>query len=298
MDLNSTMWKALVVIAEERSIASAARKIGMSHSSLSRHLNNLELDLGFPLFERPGQGKPFRITERGQVLYEKAKLAMETLAVLNEQAVQLFEEQPNELTIAFPDILPTEVVSRVCVKLWEQYPQTELNILRPSVYEAYQMLIQQRADIAVTISELHPLPDMNSEEFGSVDIGFYVADGHELARKQDLTFQHLVPYRVLLPTRSMTGRSFIELHRYSFNQSYVQSFQQTYSLCAQGAGVAVLPKWLVETNESSVRLSKINLSHTKFQLDLKLELTSHRAFPHSRVIKQLWLWLKKEVASL
>ena len=82
MDIRQLRY--FIVIAEEKQISAAAKKLYMSQPPLSQQLKNMEASLGEQLFER--SGKFLELTEAGKTLYKYAI-----------QITQMMEEAKNEV---------------------------------------------------------------------------------------------------------------------------------------------------------------------------------------------------------
>ena len=82
MDIRQLRY--FIVIAEEKQISAAAKKLYMSQPPLSQQLKNMEASLGEQLFER--SGKFLELTEAGKILYKYAL-----------QITQMMEEAKNEV---------------------------------------------------------------------------------------------------------------------------------------------------------------------------------------------------------
>ena len=80
MDIRQLRY--FLMIADEKQVSAAAKKLYMSQPPLSQQLKNLEASVGEKLFER--SGKYLEMTEAGKVLYKYAI-----------QITQLLEEAKN-----------------------------------------------------------------------------------------------------------------------------------------------------------------------------------------------------------
>ncbi len=71
MELDLRQLRLFVAVAEEPSLAFAARRLGVSGATLSARLRELEARLGVALLERAGGA--IALTDAGQVLLERAR---------------------------------------------------------------------------------------------------------------------------------------------------------------------------------------------------------------------------------
>ena len=79
--------RTFVAVADARSFTKAARQLFVSHSTVSRAVAALEDELGVCLIER--DNKVFGLTEKGELLYEKAQ---QILSLAEETAEEIMEK--------------------------------------------------------------------------------------------------------------------------------------------------------------------------------------------------------------
>ena len=78
--------RAFIAVAEESSVTKAAERLHISQPPLSRHIKQLEGELGITLFLRHRQG--VTLTDAGHVLLEKARVLATAAADFYESAGQ------------------------------------------------------------------------------------------------------------------------------------------------------------------------------------------------------------------
>lgn len=84
MQWNLDQLQAFVVAVEQGSFSAAARKIGKAQSRISTAIANLELDLGFDLFDRSNR-LPV-LTEQGREMYIDARSVLSQCQRLSSRA--------------------------------------------------------------------------------------------------------------------------------------------------------------------------------------------------------------------
>ncbi|HUK34226.1 MAG TPA: LysR family transcriptional regulator, partial [Vicinamibacterales bacterium] len=89
--------RAFIAVAEESSVTKAAARLHISQPPLSRHIRQLEEELGITLFVRHRQG--VKLTEEGQALLEKAKVLASAASDFYETAGQTSRNQANRLRV-------------------------------------------------------------------------------------------------------------------------------------------------------------------------------------------------------
>lgn len=89
--------RAFIAVAEESSVTKAAARLHISQPPLSRHIRQLEEELGITLFVRHRQG--VRLTESGHALLEKAKVLAAAASDFYETAGQTTRNQANRIRV-------------------------------------------------------------------------------------------------------------------------------------------------------------------------------------------------------
>src|SRR5438876_5344692 len=89
--------RAFIAVAEESSVTKAAERLHISQPPLSRHIRQLEEELGVTLFVRHRQG--VTLTEPGRGLLEKARLLAAAASDFYEAAGQVTRDDSNKIRI-------------------------------------------------------------------------------------------------------------------------------------------------------------------------------------------------------
>lgn len=121
LDLNSVRVYAAVV--DEQSFAGAARRLAMPSSNVSRHVAGLERRLGVRLLER--STRHLRMTEAGQLLYQRAKPLLDTLAATEEELGAVRQELRGPLHLCMPGEAP-RLLAPILAEFCDRHPGIEL----------------------------------------------------------------------------------------------------------------------------------------------------------------------------
>src|ERR1041384_6542547 len=89
--------RAFIAVAEESSVTKAAARLHISQPPLSRHIRQLEEELGITLFVRHRQG--VRLTEAGTGLLDKAKVLAAAASDFYETAGQTTRSEENRIRV-------------------------------------------------------------------------------------------------------------------------------------------------------------------------------------------------------
>jgi len=117
MDLRRV--RAFIAVAESLSVTKAAERLHISQPPLSRHIHQLEGELGVTLFVRHRHG--VTLTDAGRQLLEKARTLDRAAQEFCSTAAQVSRGEANEIRVGFAWGL-WDVVHRVRVELARRYP--------------------------------------------------------------------------------------------------------------------------------------------------------------------------------
>jgi LysR family transcriptional regulator, glycine cleavage system transcriptional activator len=149
--------RVFAVTCAKGGVRAAARELGIAHSSISRHLVELEAWLGVPLRE-PGSGRhEWILTAQGEALGKAVQAGLQDIAT----AVSAIREvrSPFAVTIsAAPSFASRWILPRLPV-LERAHPRIELSVL---VNQRIENLAQSGIDLAVRMGK-GPWPDAHCE---------------------------------------------------------------------------------------------------------------------------------------
>ena len=87
--MNTKILEYMIAIAEERSVSKAAERYYLAQPVLSKHLKNIEADIGMPLFIR-SHGE-MKLTEAGIIYINNARAILHVEQQLNDRLKKLKE---------------------------------------------------------------------------------------------------------------------------------------------------------------------------------------------------------------
>ena len=110
-------------VAEQRNVTRAAQQLGMHHSSVIRHIDALEAELGVKLFQRHPQG--YTPTEAGEELLRTATSVDEQLQHLKARIENAQTRISGRLVVTALPGLDFSIMP-ILARYEQQYPQVEL----------------------------------------------------------------------------------------------------------------------------------------------------------------------------
>jgi DNA-binding transcriptional LysR family regulator len=262
MDLRRLRY--FVVVAEERSISRAARRLHMAQPPLSAQLQNLERDLGVDLFTRHRRG--VELTEAGAELARHARRLLGDVEAVTEAVRGVGQGASGRLTLAFVPALGATLLPDLLRRLRADLPavvldlfQTDLDAdLDANLDPVTQRVAGRRADAGlVYLSPAGPAEhphdaghshDLEVAVVDRVPMVAFLPAGHPMAAGDRADLTQLAGHTLLVP--GLTGRgALVDGARHACRlagvtpaaERGVALVQTTVGLVAAGLGIALLP---------------------------------------------------------
>jgi len=189
--------REFAAIAETGSFSKAARKLRIAQPPLSRHIQQLENELGIKLFIRSASG--VQITREGSLLLSQARAVLDDASALMDLAVRARAGQTGTLRVAMAPGL-CEVVNRIRIHLVKTVPQLSIEGSDMSSAQQYAALRRRLVDVGL----LRHVPNddaIDAEPLFKERFVVLVSEAHPLAKKRTLKLKQLAGERLLLQDR-------------------------------------------------------------------------------------------------
>jgi DNA-binding transcriptional LysR family regulator len=185
--------QAFLAIAETGSFQQAARKCGVTQSTISRQIQALEADLGLELFHRTGQAK---LTLGGERMLPRArKICLEWQTVTQELADLVAGKQP-ELCIAVIHSLCAYYLPPILQKFCHEYPNVQLRVTSLGSDRALKVLKDGLVDLAIVMNNrfLTTAREMVVETLFDEPIELLCCANHPLAQYDRVPWSEIIRY--------------------------------------------------------------------------------------------------------
>lgn len=234
-----------VAVADEQNFTRAAEKLHISQPPLSRQIQDLEDELGLPLFERGS--RPLKLTEAGRFFYTHATRMLEQ-AREAIQTTRRVAHADKRLVIGFVSSTIYGALPRLVRLFRAERPGTEVSLVEMSTVDQIEALKAGRIDVGYGRIRLED-PAIKREVLREEQLVLAIPCEHELAEigrpvslAQAARFPNLVYPRKPRPSfadhvLSMfrdRGVEPVAVHE-------VQEIQTALGLVASGMGLCVVP---------------------------------------------------------
>lgn len=185
--------QAFLAIAETGSFQQAARKCGVTQSTISRQIQALEADLGLQLFHRTAQAK---LTLGGERLLPRVRKICQEWCNATEELADLLAGKQPELCIAAIHSICSYYLPPILQKFCHNYPNVQLRVTSLGSDRALKVLKDGLVDLAIVMNNrfLTTGPEMVVEVLYDEPIEVLTAANHPLAQYQQVPWSELIHY--------------------------------------------------------------------------------------------------------
>jgi DNA-binding transcriptional LysR family regulator len=166
-DVDWRLLETFVHVARAGSLTAAAREIGISQPTASRHVQELEEQLDVTLFVRHARG--LKLTERGSELLGVARELDDNVQLLLRRASGLREAPRGVVRLTVNEPIGVHAMPACYALLRERFPEIRLEVV---IDNRVQNLSRREADLAVRMFRPTQL-DLIAKPLGEVHVSLY-----------------------------------------------------------------------------------------------------------------------------
>jgi DNA-binding transcriptional LysR family regulator len=157
---NQRIWAYIDEVARAGSVRQAAERLNMTPSALLRRIQDVEHDLGAPLFERHSLG--VRLTAAGELFIRWIRTQSAELQRVYSQIEELGGLQRGDIRIACSQAVARSFLLQQVVDFRARHPNVKFRIVVTDHISAVRQLTEYEIDLALIFRplrhpELHPI---------------------------------------------------------------------------------------------------------------------------------------------
>ncbi|PKH26277.1 transcriptional regulator Cbl [Enterobacterales bacterium CwR94] len=192
----------------EFNLTEVANNLYTSQSGVSRHIRDLEDELGVEIFIRRGK-RLLGMTEPGKALLTIAERILDEAGKVRRLADVFTNETSGVLTIATTHTQARYSLPRVIKAFRQLWPAVRLELHQGSPQEIVAMLLAGEADIGIASEQVMSHPGLAAFPWFSWYHALLVPQGHEL-EQQAITLENVSRYPLITYRQGITGRSRVD----------------------------------------------------------------------------------------
>ncbi|HVU06066.1 MAG TPA: LysR substrate-binding domain-containing protein [Polyangiaceae bacterium] len=255
MDLRHLRY--FVAVAEERHFGRAAERLHMAQPPLSRQIQALEAELGYPLFAR--NRRRVELTEAGAVLLDRSRQVFAAVERAVRDAERANAGKSGRIAVGYLSSLAYTGLTALLRAFRAEFPDVELVLREMAPAAQLEALKEGILDIGFVRG---PVEDasLTAEHIRKERLLVAVAADHPFASRARIPLEQLASEPFVMFPRARAATFFDQLmaicRNAGFTPKIVQEAPQLdiVSLVAAGFGVALMPESIREVNRPDIAL--------------------------------------------
>lgn len=250
----------LTTVIELGSVQAASQKLNKTQPAISKGLKQLENQLQISMLDRTEYR--LKLTPEGKQIYTHAQRVLAQADILQQAVQHIVKGQEAELRIAIDGAFHLQPVAKIFKNLQKKFPDTRVIIYEEFLTGAYEKLINNQADLAISLfdnrfSQGIPVESKHiaAQPLISVATKSMLAKYPNLHHIKQLENEKLI---MLSDSGKLTKGS--EFGSVDGQQKwYVDSLELKKQLIVNGLGWGKLPSHMVEQEIDTGQLTTLNL---------------------------------------
>ncbi|WP_163833558.1 LysR family transcriptional regulator [Spartinivicinus ruber] len=267
--------RAFLAVAHHNSFARAASQLNLSSSSVSRHIAELEKDMGVTLLTR--STRKVAMTAAGLSLFEQVSPLVASLDDLGNNLKEKSQQVSGNVSLSAPWWFSTDFIAPLLSELHQQHLELTINL------DSDDQLLdpnEGKHDIYLRFGRLADsgliAKEVAKNDYWLVAAPKYLEKHQPPNTPQDLFNHQLLTYRFTQPHSSWLFKHQKQRHRINLQHAWLQTNNSAaiYYCALNGGGIALLPEIGVAHAVSEGKLIRLlsSFSATPNRLDNSIYL--------------------------
>jgi molybdate transport repressor ModE-like protein len=272
--------RIFLAVAREGSFSSAAKRLGVQHSTISRRIRALEKKLAAPLVERKASG--YVLTEAGEELKHSAcRIEKELLSFEGAVGGQA-EDVAGELRVTAIANMASTVLMPYFARFSAAHPKIELSV---QVTNNSVRLSERDADVAIRQTN-EPLETLIGTRLTTVASAVYGSRAYCAAVNSGQTVEKWIGVDCCDNHRTWTKQAWPQAE----HEFFVDETSLTLAALNEGLGVGFLPCFLGDSDPGLARFHEPKKQH-----ELGLWLLYHRDLRNTKRVALFREHMQREI---
>lgn len=258
-DIGSRELLAFSTLARMNSYTLASSALGMTQSSLSKKIKELEAKLQVRLFDRTT--RMVQITPEGQEFLRHATRFLEQMERSLEDLRARAAGARGRLSIAAGPHMAGNMLPPVIAEFAMRHPEVDIVLYDSQSRETLSHILSEQAEIGITVRPIdmidHPQLDYQRVVERNVPLMAVMHRLHPLAMQADVTLENLHVERVLLLRQTSAAAQLVEPALVESGTSFDQVFEVSLidtalGMAASAYGIAILPGYVSSRHREDI----------------------------------------------
>ncbi|MBS1190682.1 MAG: regulatory protein, LysR:LysR, substrate-binding protein [Rhodocyclaceae bacterium] len=196
-------------VRQDFNLTEVANALYTSQPGVSKHIKDLEDELGIEIFVRRGK-RLLGLTEPGKELAQVVEQILLDSQNLRRIADQFASRETGHFVVATTHTQARYALPRIIKWFKTDYPKVHLTLHQGSPREITEMLVSGEADVGIATESLDGVPELAAFPFYSWHHAVIVPQGHPLLAAGEITLEKLADYPIITYHEGFTGRAHVD----------------------------------------------------------------------------------------
>jgi DNA-binding transcriptional LysR family regulator len=187
--------KVFYTVSQKLSFTKAAEALFVSQPAVTKHIKELEEQLGTPLFKRNGSN--ISLTPAGQIMLKHTQQIFKTYEALENELAQLNDSVSGNIRIGASTTLAQYVLPKILALFKNTYPSIHFTFASANSEVIEQMVMSEKIDIAIVEGNSHH-PQIMYEPFVKDELVLVARTGSAIAQKGEIKPTQLLSLPLVL----------------------------------------------------------------------------------------------------
>ncbi len=196
-------------VRQDFNLTEVANALYTSQPGVSKHIKDLEDELGIEIFVRRGK-RLLGMTEPGKELVQVVERILLDTQNLRRIADQFASRETGHFVLATTHTQARYALPAIIKWFRTDYPKVHLTLLQGSPREIVELLVSGQADVGIATESVDKVAELASFPFYSWHHAIIVPHGHPLITAGEITLEVLGEYPIITYHEGFTGRAHVD----------------------------------------------------------------------------------------
>ena len=260
--INLELYRIFYDVAETKNITKASEILNISQPAVTKHIKNLEEQLGNPLFIRTKKG--VILNEYGEKIFLNVKQALNLLSESEKEISKYKSLNKGTIKIGISTTLARKYLLKYIKKFHETYPNIVIDIYTDATKDLIKQLKNGVIDIIISKFPQNRDNDLNYIYLGKTKYIFVANEEYSFLSNKTIPIKKLVNYPLLLQKTPSNSRDNIEKYLKDNNiniepKMNIASSNLLVDFIRLGYGIGYVTKLYVEEELKEKKLFEIKV---------------------------------------
>ena len=195
--INLELYKIFVFVAKEENITKASEKLSISQPAVTKHIKNLEEQLGVTLFKRNKYG--MELTDKGRELYKEVSESILKIYKAEERV-----RSNRNIHLGSHVTMLSRMFGKCIADYYELNPNSQIEVTNETFNDMLNMLENQKLDIVLSKKVDESVYNTNKIEFIKLGLlhDIFVINTNSKYKDKILNKQQLSKEKIYTPKRT------------------------------------------------------------------------------------------------